>query len=828
MNKKLKFKGSMKQFMRWPLYLTILLIWLDILIFMVSVKAGILATLGIVVYIVAALLLTRFHRPLILNDLIAFANQYESLEKRLLDDLALPYAIMDTNGRMIWSNKVFAELTGKEQLYNKHITTIFPEITPDKLPVPEKQEITEMSTNFGDRIYRVSMQLVTMKDVVNEARILENVDADINLVAMFFYDETELQEYIQKNEDDKLVVALAYLDNYEEALEGVEEVRRSLLIALIDRKITKYFSNFDGLVRKLERDKYFLIMRQSSLEALKEQRFHILDEVKTVNIGNEMAVTLSIGIGLNGANYLQNYEYCRIAIEMALGRGGDQVVIKNGDSIAYFGGKSQQVEKNTRVKARVKAQALKEFMSTKDRVVVMGHKITDVDALGAAIGIYRAGKTLGKPVHIVVNDPTTSIRPLMAGYINNPDYEPSMFVDCAQAKDLVDNNTVVVVVDTNKPSYTECQDLLYLTRTIVVLDHHRRGSEVIQNAVLSYVEPYASSTCEMVAEILQYFDEDLRLRSLEADCLYAGMVIDTNNFTTRSGVRTFEAAAYLRRNGADITRVRKMLRDNIDAYKARAEVVRTAQIYRNCFAIGRCPSEGLESPTVVGAQAANELLNIAGVKASFVLTPYNNEVYVSARAIDEVNVQVMMERMGGGGHLNIAGAQVKATENDQRYYRSVIPGRRIQRMKVILLEDVKALGKRGEIVNVSDGYARNMILPKKLGLEATPKNLNDLKLQKANEEKVAQENLEAARAFAKNLEDKEVILTLKVGEGGRTFGSVSTKEISEAAKKQLNLDIEKKKLVLPNPIRNLGVTNVPVKLHPKVTGSLKVWVKEEA
>lgn len=370
MNKKLKFKGSMKQFMRWPLYLTILLIWLDILIFMVSGKAGILATLGIVVYIVAALLLTRFHRPLILNDLIAFANQYESLEKRLLDDLALPYAIMDTNGRMIWSNKVFAELTGKEQLYNKHITTIFPEITPDKLPVPEKQEITEMSTNFGDRIYRVSMQLVTMKDVVNEARILENVDADINLVAMFFYDETELQEYIQKNEDDKLVVALAYLDNYEEALEGVEEVRRSLLIALIDRKITKYFSNFDGLVRKLERDKYFLIMRQSSLEALKEQRFHILDEVKTVNIGNEMAVTLSIGIGLNGANYLQNYEYCRIAIEMALGRGGDQVVIKNGDSIAYFGGKSQQVEKNTRVKARVKAQALKEFMSTKDRVVV--------------------------------------------------------------------------------------------------------------------------------------------------------------------------------------------------------------------------------------------------------------------------------------------------------------------------------------------------------------------------------------------------------------------------------------------------------------------------
>ena len=358
---------------------------------------------------------------------------------------------------------------------------------------------------------------------------------------------------------------------------------------------------------------------------------------------------------------------------MALGRGGDQVVIKNGEKITYYGGKAQQMEKTTRVKARVKAQALKEFMSTKERVVVMGHKITDVDALGAAIGIYRAGKTLGKPVHIVVNDPSTSIRPLMAGYMNNPDYEPSMFIDRNQAIDLVDDNTVVVVVDTNKPSYTECEDLLYLTKTIVVLDHHRRGNEVIQNAVLSYVEPYASSTCEMVAEILQYFSDDLRLRNIEADCLYAGIMIDTNNFITRAGVRTFEAAAFLRRSGADMTRVRKMLRDNIDSYKARAEAVRTAEIYRGCFAIAQCPSKGLESPTVVGAQAANELLNIAGVKASFVLTTYNKEVYVSARAIDEVNVQVMMEKLGGGGHINIAGAQVKESiEEVEHMIREII------------------------------------------------------------------------------------------------------------------------------------------------------------
>ena len=651
----------MGRFVQWPLYLSILLVFLNVLVYFVSIKAGLLVSVGLLIYIGIAVILFRRNKPLILNELIAFANQYDLLERRILDELALPYAIMDMEGNLIWTNKLFSQITGKAQFYKKNIGTIFPDITSDKLPSAEGKGISELSTQFQDRIYRASMQRVSLKEVIENAEMLEGTSGKISLIAMYLYDETELKEYIQKNEDNKLVIALAYLDNYEEALESVEDVRRSLLIALIDRKITKYFSNFDGLVRKLEKDKYLLIMRQSSLESLKEQRFHILDEVKTVNIGNEMAVTLSIGIGLNAATYLQNYEYSRIAIEMALGRGGDQVVIKNGNSITYYGGKAQQVEKTTRVKARVKAQALKEFMSTKDRVVVMGHKITDVDALGAAIGIYRAGKTLGKPVHIVVNDPSTSIRPLMAGYLNNPDYEPSMFVDREQAKELVDNNTVVIVVDTNKPSYTECQELLYMTKTIVVLDHHRRGNEVIQNAVLSYVEPYASSTCEMVAEILQYFSDDLRLRNIEADCIYAGILIDTNNFITRAGVRTFEAAAFLRRSGADMTRVRKMLRDNIDSYKARAEAVRTADIYRDYFAIAKCPSEGLESPTVVGAQAANELLNIAGVKASFVLTSYNQEVYISARAIDEVNVQVLMEKMGGGGHINIAGAQVKAS-----------------------------------------------------------------------------------------------------------------------------------------------------------------------
>lgn len=685
MNEKNKKSGQIGAFIRWPLYLSLLLITVNLWIYYIDLKAGLWVSAGVLLYILAAVILYLYHRPRILNELIRFSGQYDTTQHKILEDLDIPYAILDTKGKMLWSNHQMAELTQKGQFFKKGIETVFPEITPDRLPGTKDQEKLELPVSYENRIFRASMELLRLEDPEmltgeqreegeKKQRDPDSQEESVNLIALYLYDETELTRYIRMHEDNKLVVALAYLDNYEEALQSVEEVRRSLLIALIDRKISKYFGNFDGLVRKLEKDKYFLVMRMSSLKSLKEQKFNILEEVKTVNIGNEMSVTLSIGFGVNGESFLQNYEYCRIAMEMALGRGGDQAVIKDGDTITYYGGKSQQVEKSTRVKARVKAQALKEFMSTKERVVVMGHKLTDVDALGAAIGIYRAGKTLGKPVHIVVNDPSTSIRPLMTEFLKSPEYEANMFIDRQAARELVDDNTVVVVVDTNKPSYTECPELLSMTKTIVVLDHHRRGSEVISNAVLSYVEPYASSACEMVAEILQYFQDGLRIRSIEADCLYAGIVIDTNNFVSRAGVRTFEAAAFLRRSGADITRVRKMLRDNIDSYKTRAEAVSTAKIYRDSFAIAKCSGEGLESPTVVGAQAANELLNISGVKASFVMTPYQNEIYVSARAIDEVNVQVLMEKMGGGGHINIAGAQVqgKTLEETEDLLKEII------------------------------------------------------------------------------------------------------------------------------------------------------------
>ena len=366
-----------------------------------------------------------------------------------------------------------------------------------------------------------------------------------------------------------------------------------------------------------------------------------------------------------GKNTLAVSQYARVAIDLALARGGDQAVIKDCHGITYYGGKREMTAKNTRVKARVKAEALREYITVNDKIFVMGHTLTDVDSFGAAIGICRAANALGKKANVVINEVSASLRPLYNMYIDNPSYPDDLFLTSEQALNLADENSMVVVVDTNRPKMVECEELLYLAKTIVVLDHHRQSSEVISNAVLSYVEPYASSACEMVAEVLQYIADGIRMKSAEADAMYAGIVIDTNNFTNQTGVRTFEAAAFLRRNGADVTRVRKLFRDDMQDYKARAAAISSAEIYREAFSIGVCPSEGLPSPTIVCAQAANELLEIKGIKASVVMTEYHGLIYLSARSIDEVNVQVMMEKLGGGGHRTIAGAQLSGISMEE-------------------------------------------------------------------------------------------------------------------------------------------------------------------
>ena len=522
----------------------------------------------------------------------------------------------------------------------------------------EKEDELELVVEREECVYRASVHKIHFTDILHESSSIELTEKVQYLQVIYLFDETQLTRYRIENQEMQMVPALVYIDNYDEVLDTVEEVKKSLLVALVDRKVTKFFASIDGLVKKTENDKYFVVFQHKYLEKMEEEKFSLLEDVKSIKVGNEMSVTLSMGIGYVGNDYTKNYEYSRMAIDLALGRGGDQVVVKTRDKISYFGGSNRQVDKSTRVKARVKALALREIMITRDKFFVMGHKIADIDSFGAAIGIYCAARQLGKKAQIVIDEVNTTLRPLKECFTPENGYPDDMFIPSQLALDEIDSHTALIVVDTNRPSYTECPNLLNRAKAIVVFDHHRQCEDVVKNAVLSYTEPYASSTCEMIAEVLQYFDEDIKLSTQEADAIYAGILIDTNNFVSKTGVRTFEAAAYLRRCGAEVTRVRKMLRNDMDAYKARAEAVRHAEVFHNMFAISVCPADNIESPTVACAQAANELLNIIGIKASFVLTEYHDRIYISARSIDEINVQLVMERLGGGGHMNSAGAQL--------------------------------------------------------------------------------------------------------------------------------------------------------------------------
>jgi c-di-AMP phosphodiesterase-like protein len=655
MKQKLRLKGHLRSYLQTALLLGILLALINVAIYFLDIKSGICVTCFLIIYLGVMTTLLYRNKPIILNEFVDFATQYGQIQRKLLRDLELAHVLMDEKGKIIWTNKAFEKIIHKEKGYRKSISTIFPSVTSDKLTF-EKE--LDMDVSFEEGEYIFKLKRISLNDVLNNSDVIENGTGDSCLIAGYLFDVTELRKAQREIDDQSIAVGMIYIDNYDEALESVEDVRRSLLMALIDRKINKYVASIDGIVRKTEKDKYLVIMTKKALMGIKENKFDLLEDVKTVNIGNEMAVTVSIGVGYGAKTYSTNLEYARTAIDLALGRGGDQAVVKCKDSIVYFGGKSQQIEKNTRVKARVKANALQEIITSKDRVLVMGHRLSDADAFGAAVGVSCIARALGRKPHIVINDITSSVKPLVELFKDKNIYDEDFIINSTDALELADSNTVLVVVDVNKPSITECPELLKTCRTIVVLDHHRQSSEVIDNATLSYVEPYASSTCEMVAEILQYIAGTVKVRSNEADCMYSGIMIDTNNFTAKTGVRTFEAAAYLRRYGADVTRVRKMFRDGAAEYKAKAEAVRNAEIYKNAYAIGICPAEGLESPTEIGAQAANELLGINGIKASFVMTLYNGKTYISARSIDEVNVQIIMERLGGGGHMNIAGAQL--------------------------------------------------------------------------------------------------------------------------------------------------------------------------
>ncbi|MCI8627166.1 MAG: DHH family phosphoesterase [Lachnospiraceae bacterium] len=669
--------GSFRWYFRWPLLLSVLLICMNVAIYLIDTQSGIVMSFFVLVYVGIAIAIFIFRKGGFQRQLVRYATGFMKSQKTMLKELNLPYALLDLDGRLIWGNDAFLDVIHDERQAKGSITNVFPSVEKELFPSAEADAV--LHTEFEERNYKIVLRRAMDEEMLEKAG--EAVDPGM-MVSMYLYDETEIVTLQRENQDQKMILGLLYIDNYEEALESIDEVRRSLLIALIDRKINKYMQSIDAIVRSLEKDKYIVIFQMRYLAQLQQTRFSLLDEVRAVNIGNEMAVTISLGLGISGTSYQQSYDYARAAIDLALGRGGDQVVIKEGEKIQYYGGKSQQVEKNTRVKARVKAHALRELLEAKERVMIMGHSMADVDSLGAAVGIYRISKMLGTRAHIVINEITTSVAPILNRFKHNPEYEEDLFVNSEQALQMVDKDTMLVVVDVNRPSYTECEELLKRVNTVVILDHHRQSGDTISTAVLSYIEPYASSACEMVAEILQYTGQDVKLRPLEADAMYSGIMVDTDNFLVKTGVRTFEAAAYLRRNGADITKIRKTFRAEMNEFKMKAKSISTSEVFLEHFALAECHADGVESPTILGAQVANELMDISGIKASFVFTYYNEKVYISARSIDELNVQVVMEKLGGGGHMSVAGAQLKDV---------TIP----QAMKIVkeLLEQMKEEGE---------------------------------------------------------------------------------------------------------------------------------------
>ena len=736
-------------YLRWPLLLSILLIFMNILLIALDPHAAAFMAIFTVLFVIFAAILYLYSRRSIYNGLIDFALGFDSTESSILNNLNVPTAICNYNGRLIWANAAFEELFTQASAL-KSVKDIFPDITKEILD--SLNEPALIHSSYGNFRYLVEMRPTELfadddrlgsrgdeedaaesdaeHDVASDSKALVDADTDgyedvassasgakLSTTALksggavrsedgdeesdyddeaerqlarregssFRYkrsadeldsdeleeviiisvtDETELVQYKKDYQDTRPCEGLIYLDNYDEALVSVEETRRSLLTALVDRRISNYISSLNGIVKKLEKDKFFFFMNEKDIQTMLEDRFSILEEVKTINIGNELALTLSIGVGRTGATYEENYNYARAAIDLALGRGGDQAVVKSGENVTYFGGKTLAPEKNARVKARVKAQALKELLSANDKLLVMGHSNGDADSLGSSIGIWKIARSYGKKAHIVLNGANKSLEPMYKQFANNPDYPVDMFIRGDKALGFVDRTTLVVVVDVNRPSYTEEPRLLQNASNIVVIDHHRRGTEFIENAQLSYIEPYASSASELISEIVQYIDDTTTLTPLEADALYGGIVIDTQNFITQTGIRTFEAAAFLKRKGASVQRIRKIFRDSFSDFKARAGAVDAAEVYREHFAISTLDPTGVDTPTVACAQAANNLLDVSGIKAAIVLTEYNGLIYISARSIDEVNVQVMMEKLGGGGHMSIAGAQLRDTDMD--------------------------------------------------------------------------------------------------------------------------------------------------------------------
>ena len=639
---------------RTKIYLVIILI----LFILISVFRPILIIPSIILYI-SILCYTYFannkRKSEISEQLQDLTLTVDSAAKSSLINSPFPLVILETNGNIVWKSSKFV--------------TEFADIDMDNyiddLIIDIKDEIEKSDNKKRKSVIRqiqIGKKTYTVQGEFAKSKKYERKKSPEYMMILYFIDETEKVKLKQENEDKKICVGIIMIDNYEEVTQRVDAEQKTQLMAKVESTIYDWVNETNGILVKADRDTYVYVFEQKNLEKIKEEKFAILDSIKNLVRKDKIQLTLSIAISNEGDTERDVYKSASAAMDVILGRGGDQAVIRQNGKYLFFGGKVEEVEKRTKVKARIVAHALEELIKENDKIMIMGHTNPDIDAIGSALGIYRIAKTLEKEAKIVANVETPSIKDL---YESIKDQYQEVFISSETALAQVDSGTLIIVVDTHKKTYVESPELLTKTNKIVIIDHHRRSADFIDNSILTFQEVYASSAAELVTEIIQYTQNEVELSEVEAEALYAGIMMDTKNFTFKTGVRTFEAAAYLRRCGVDIIKVKKWFQSDLESYNTISEIVRKAEIVRDSIGISIYDVQEKET-SLICAKAADELLTIGNITASFVLgLMEDGKVCISGRSIGDVNVQMILEKLGGGGHITLAGAQLENVPIDE-------------------------------------------------------------------------------------------------------------------------------------------------------------------
>ena len=567
-----------------------------------------------------------------------------------------PLVVLETNGNIIWKSSNFI----KEFANIDTGTTLTDVIKELKLKIENGKNTNNISISesmkIGDKNYKVIAEYTKLREK-------EHKNSSEYTATVYFLDETNYVKLLEEYNNSRTCIGIIVLDNYEELMQRVTEEEKLKITSNAEKNIYSWVNKYDGLLVKSERDTYVCIFDQLNLEKIKEDKFEILDEIKEIKTQDNIQLTLSIAISENEKTNSEEYKSAKAVIDIALGRGGDQAIIKQNGKYYFFGGRTQEVEKRTRVKARIVAQALEELMNSASNVIIMGHTNSDIDAMGSGMGVYRIAKTIGKDAYIVNETNGTSLDNFINDLKDIEEYN-DVIIDKAEALNKISADSLLVVVDTDKKNYVEAPELLDKTDKIVVIDHHRRGTDYIENAILTFHEVYASSACELVTELVEYAEKTVKLTKFEVEALYAGIMMDTKNFTFKTGVRTFEAAAFLRKCGVDIIKVKKWFQSDLETYNKISEIVAKSEIIDDTIAISIYDKEDSDA-NITCAKAADELLTISNITASFVIGKMGDKIYISGRSIGDINVQLILEKLGGGGHITVAGAQVEGMTQEE-------------------------------------------------------------------------------------------------------------------------------------------------------------------